>query len=260
MSYTLFSGCSYTAGNGFALEKEDPALWVNQLYQQFFSRTQKINVSKGGRSNAGIFQDTISALVSYPVEYAFVEWTSVPRYELELGLETYCTTQMFIPNCDCLDHSLNTGNYSKEYLNSIRDRFTSLSHNHGEIVNLLNYANSISKLCELTKTKVFFINGMCCWDANFFVKKIDVLSNEYTPYTRHLLNVDNRDDDEIFIIYNKIHQQYLNTGGIREALWLNLYSSMRNLRIDVNDDNTHPGIESNLEYVDLFSRALNAKL
>jgi hypothetical protein len=30
--YSLFSGCSYTQGEGFALRKNDPQLWVNQVY------------------------------------------------------------------------------------------------------------------------------------------------------------------------------------------------------------------------------------
>jgi len=143
MTYTLFAGCSYTAGSGFNLEKNEPNLWVNQLHNKFFSNTTQLNVSRGGRSNAGIFQDTVKAMLTYPVKHAIIEWTSMPRYELELGFETYSTRQSFIPNSICRDHNLHDINYTGSYLNSIKDRFTSLAHDCFEILNLLEYVNVI---------------------------------------------------------------------------------------------------------------------
>lgn len=259
MKYTLFAGCSYTAGSGFTLEKQDPNLWVNLLHLKIFPHTTQLNVSVGGRSNAGIFQDTVKHLVSYPVETAVIQWTSMPRYELDLGLELYETRQMFTPNGVCFDHNLNNMHYSKKYLSSIRDRFTSLAHDFFEIVNLINYVNSIVKLAKLTNTRVFFINGLCPWDSGFFDKKTDVLPNYYTEYTQKLLNTNNRDDDEIYKLYNKMHNAFDAAGGINQKYWLNLYSSMLNSRTDRNLDGTHPGIQSNHQYVELFLNSIDSK-
>jgi hypothetical protein len=260
MKYTLFAGCSYTTGSGFELEKNEPSLWVNRLYHKCFSHTTQLNVSRGGRSNAGIFQDTVKVLLTYPVEYAIVEWTSMPRYELELGFETYPTRQCFIPNLKCHTHNLNDINYTSAYLTSICERFTSLAHDYYEISNLIEYVNTIVNLAQLTKTKVFFINGLCPWDNNFFIKKESVLPSEYTTYTQKLLNTDNRDDNEVFQLYNTMHDNFINLGGIHELLWLNLYNSMRLNKIDVNDDCVHPGINSNNLYFDLFSNLLTEQL
>ena len=252
MSYTLFAGCSYTVGIGFALEKQEPRLWVNQLHNRLFSHTTQLNVSNGGRSNAGIFQDTINALLKYPVEYAFVEWTSMPRYELELGFEPYSTRQCFMPNGQCSDHNLNNVNYTSDYLNSIRDRFTSLAHDCYEILNLVEYTNTIINLSKLTNTKVFFINGLCPWDDNFFTRVDNVPPNQYTKYTQQLLNVDSRDDLEILELYNKMHNQIDELGGINPEHWLNLYDSMRTNKIDVNSDKLHPGKLTNDKYTNMF--------
>jgi hypothetical protein len=260
MKYTLFAGCSYTAGAGFELEKNEPNLWANQLYHKYFSHTTQLNVSRGGRSNAGIFQDTIKALLTYPVEYAIVEWTSVPRYELELGFETYPTRQCFVPNTQCRDHLLNDINYTGAYLTSISERFTALAHDCYEISNLIDYVNTIVNLSQLTKTKVFFINGLCPWDYNFFNKKESVLPSEYTAYTQKILNTSSRDDFEVFQLYNTMHDNFMNLGGIHESLWLNLYSSMLANKIDVNNDNVHPGIKSNDLYFELFSELLTNQL
>lgn len=258
--YTLFSGCSYTAGSGFALEKNEPDLWVNQLHQQFFSDTTKLNVSIGARSNAGVFQDTITALVNHSVKYAVVEWTTMPRYELELGFELYSTKQAFIPGSPCRDHKLNQIQYTSKYLNSIRDRFTMLAHDCYEIFNVIKYTNTITKLANQTGTRVFFVNGLCPWDQDFFDKKINALPDQYTTYTQKLLNVSDRDDSEVFQLYNKLHKEFDDCGGVDKSTWLNLYSSMRNNRIDVNEDNIHPGIKSNQLYFESFSNSLSNML
>ena len=260
MSHTVFAGCSYTAGSGFELEKTEPALWVNQLHDKFFSHTNKLNISQAGRSNAGIFQDTIRALVDYSVDYAIVEWTSTPRYELELGFELYTTRQVFIPRTQCRPINTHSINYSSDYLSEIRDRFTTLAHDCYEILNLVEYVNTILKVSKLTNTQVFFVNGLCSWDHNFFVKKTDCLPDQYTKYTQKLLNSNTRDDDEVFQLYHKMHDNFDSAGNINQEHWLNLYDSMRNQRIDVNQDKLHPGIQSNNLYVEQFSKRLEQLL
>lgn len=260
MTYTLFSGCSLTAGSGFPKERDEPALWVNLLHSHLFPHTIKLNVGFGGRSNAGIFQDTVKGLLTHQVEYAIVQWTSTARYNLELGLELYNTSQHFIPNSPCRDHNLHNIKYTAQYLNSVRDRFTSLVHDSYEIINLLEYANSITKLAEKTNTRVFFINGVCPWDQHFFDRKTNVLPDQYTKYTQQLLNTETRDDDEIFKLYNKMHNQFDAVGGVNESNWLNLYNSMLDNRIDFNEDNSHPGVDSNRRYFEIFSNSLHNTL
>lgn len=252
MKYTLFSGCSFTAGTGFDFEKQDPALWTNQLHNKLFAHTTQINVSSGGRSNAGIFQDTVKALLSYPVETAVVQWTNMPRYLVQLGFELYETFQLFSPNSPCREHKLNNITYSSSYLNTVRDRFVSLNHDFYEILDLVEYVNSIAKLAKLTQTQVYFVNGLCPWDQDFFDQLTNVLPDKYTQYTQKLLNVDNRDDSEIFELYNKMHSKLTQAGGIRSHQWLNLYNSLRTCQVDTNQDQLHPGPLSNKQYAETF--------
>ena len=262
MDYTLFAGCSFTDGTGFHQNKSAPELWVNLLHNnvEALNKTQLLNVAKAGRSNAGIFSDAVYYLSKNNCKYAFVAWTSMPRYELEVGLETYDTRQCFIPNAPTRTHNLNDCKYDSVYLDSIRDRFTSLAHLHYEILNLVYYINSLIELAKLKKTKIFFINSLCPWDQEYFDTVENVLPNQYTKFTQQLLNVDRRDDDEIFQIYKKIHTQYQDYGGINKNYWLNLYSSMRHRQIDTNSNNIHPGINSNQVYYSQFLQALENKL
>lgn len=261
MKHALFCGCSYTSGTGFELEAQEPGLWVNLLHQNTLLQQYKLlNAGKAGRSNAGIFEDACYNLLHSECAYAFVEWTSGPRYELELGLELYDTRWVVVPNGPARQHDLNDCSYSTGYLNNIRDRFVTLSHPHYEILNIVCYTNILEKLAKLKHTQIFFINGLCEWDHDYFTRLTNVLPSDYTPYTQKIINVDSRDDVEIFKLYQKIHDQYQSHGGIQQHSWLNLYSSMRSMKIDTNSDNMHPGTQSNQLYFTEFNKKLQEKI
>lgn len=258
MDKVLFTGCSYVSGAGFALEKDEPGLWVNLLHQNhdYLKHLALVNSAQGGRSNAGIFLDSAWHLARDQYRYAFVSWTSMPRYELELGVETYNTRQCFIPNSPTQDRNLNDITYSRQYLDDVRDRFTSLAHVHGEIRDLVYYVNTLVHLAALQGTKIFFINSICPWDLDYFQQLDGVMPNETTQFTQQIINLDNRDDDEFFSIYRKMHAEYSMAGGIQPSHWLNLYSSLRRARIDTNDDEIHPGFKSNELYFQFLNQAL----
>lgn len=261
MKKVLFAGCSYVSGNGFELSKEDPNLWVNLLHQHTqLKNFELVNAGRGGRSNAGIFQDAVWHISQGNIDIAVICWTSMPRYEMSLGLETYDTRAVFMPNATLLGHNLNDVNYSQSYLEGIRDRFTSLVHAHEEILNLVYYVNSLVNLIQITGTKVFFVNSLCPWDLNYFTKLEHVLPEDYTNFTKTLINMETREDQEIFQLYDKIHGEYQHAGGIQESHWLNLYQSLKSLQIDTNTDNVHPGINSNQQYYNLLNQPLISKL
>tara|TARA_R110000868_G_scaffold222193_1_gene474060 strand:- start:256 stop:1047 length:792 start_codon:yes stop_codon:yes gene_type:complete len=263
MNYTLFAGCSYTYGTGFSQEKHDPDLWTNILHNKVsqLKKTTLLNVAISGRSNSGIFADAVFNITKHNCKYAFVEWTSSPRYELELGLELYRTRQVFsLDSVAPISHNLHDCTYSAAYLNRIGYRFASLAHQHYEIRNLVYYVNSLVAIAAIKGTKLFFINGLCGWDQCYFNEIENAFPDAYTEFTKKILNVATRDDSEIFAIYKKIHNQYNEYGGIQETHWLNLYRSMQQQRIDRNSDNVHPGKLSNRLYADQFSLELKHKL
>jgi hypothetical protein len=101
---------------------------------------------------------------------------------------------------------------------------------------------------------------MCLWDQDFFAKKLNCLPDQYTKYTQQLLNSNTRNDEEVFKLYHKMHNNFDNEGTINQSHWLNLYNSMRSQRIDVNQDNIHPGIQSNNLYAEQFSNTLKQLL
>jgi hypothetical protein len=258
MNYTLFTGCSFVAGHGLDYEKNDPDLWVNLLHQAKFQNTQLLNQSRSGRANAGIFQDTVNSLVTYPVNTAVVCWTSVPRLELVLGLELYDTSQVFGPNNTVRDHALNTSTVSKKYLQDLENRLLTLTDLHHEILMVVFYTNCLIKLAEKTGTQIFFVNTLCPWDLDFFVEKTDenLLPSDYTKFTQNLLQAETRDDKEIHLLYKKIHQDYNSHGGIKQHHWLNLYNSLHQQQIDYGNDNIHPGYKSQHIFFDFLQNLI----
>lgn len=261
MKKVLFAGCSYTQGAGFDAEEQSPDLWVNLLHQNsFLSEYELTNSSSPGRSNATIFSCALELLTNNNFEYAFIQWTSMPRYEIYLGIELYSTKAVFMPNSTLFDVNTNEINYTKSYLENLNNRFTALANLHYEILDLVRYVNVLINVAELTNTKIFFINGLCPWDENYFVQLTDVLPNDYTTFTKALLNIDNRSDEEIFKLYDKIHNEYATTGTIQESYWLNLYDSMLFNKVDTNKDNIHPGTQSNQLYYKNFLKTLEEKI
>jgi hypothetical protein len=257
MKSVLFCGCSYVNGDGWPLAQADPNLWVNLLQDCELLKEHRVIIeAKGGRSNHGIFLDAVWNITHHNHQYAFVSWTSMPRYELELGLETYETRQFFSPNIRLREHRLNDIVYSADYLKKINDRFTALAHLHHEICDLVRYVNCLVKIAQQTDTKIFFINALCPWDQDYFLFLDNVLPNSYTEFTKQLINIDNRDDTEIYQIYQKMHAEYNAAGGIKAEHWLNLYQSLRSLLIDTNQDGCHPGLKSNQLYNQLLHTAL----
>jgi hypothetical protein len=262
MDITLFAGCSFTAGTGFDQGKDQPELWVNLLhkYNDILNQTELLNVSKSGRSNAGIFHDAVHAILHNNVKYAFVAWTNVMRYEISVGLECYETRTTFSLGHKQIERNINCLSYPASYMQNINDRFTTLAHPHYEIANLVYYVNSLIKLCKLKQCQLFFVNAICDWDKDYFVKKHNVLPENYTEYTKQLISITTRNDNEIFKLYEKIHNEYKQAGGINSAEWLNLYQSFRSTQIDTNNDNLHPGLQSNFNYYQQLVKALDSKL
>lgn len=271
MKKLLFSGCSYTAGNGFDQNnplravKDSPHLWTN-LFQQSalkYKNMEQVNIGVGGASNTEIFENTVKSLAEYgsDVDTMFCQWTSMPRYNFVAGFELWSTNVSFVMD-EKITHDINLNNgttWTRSYVNDLIDRLRVMHHLHWEILKVVNYTNIIKKLAvKLNINNVFFINGLCPWDENYFVELQNVLPNQYTNFTKkEILNIDSKDDQDIFKLYKLAHRHYQEAGGINENEWINLYNSYNSQQIDFNFDSKHPGIESNKLYVQLIKNRLD---
>ena len=252
MSKVVFTGCSFTAGNGWIktdLTKEYkayPNLWVNLCHNQIdqLKDFELLNCGQGGASNAEIFKNSVNAIATHNcnISIMFCEWTSMPRYKFRTGIELWATNQSLSPNSRGQDKN-------QTYINSVIDRFLTLIHLQDEIIKVIEYSNILSRLAKQLGIKLYHINGICPWDADYFTRLHDVMPEAYTEFTKkEILNINDRTDEDIFKLYNMIHDEYDQLGGIDPANWINLYDSMSANKIDVNYDNKHPGTQSNQYY------------
>ena len=79
------------------------------------------------------------------------------------------------------------------------------------------------------------------------------------PISKQLIDVDNRDDTEIEIIYNRIHNRIEKMGDLNVDQWLNFNNSFYSMGIDLAVDNSHLGPKSNKLYADLMLQHLTGQ-
>lgn len=265
MGKVIFDGCSVTSGTGLdknnstAEFRDSPELWVNLCHKNIpqFATLDLINQSKGGSSNQTIFNRVVESISKYDdIEYIVCAWTSVPRYNFNIGFELYNTEEVFHPNRQTVrSHQLNQCDYTDSYLRKIALRFLTLHDLHYEIVHLLKFINIITNLSNRHGITLINVNALCPWDDQFFKVLPDTAKpSDYTEFTQEILNISNRDDEEILNLYHLQHEQYNNYGGIRNHTWVNLYNSFLKETVDYNYDDLHAGVESNKIFFDLVKR------
>jgi hypothetical protein len=272
MSKVVFSGCSFTAGTGWnttdikADDKDHPELWVNLACNQIpiLKNLDVVNVGQSGASNTEIFKNTVKVIAELgsDIDMFFCQWTSMPRYSFDVGLETWATPEGLSRTARSkFDINLSDGTtYSRKYLDDLLDRLLVLHHLHGEILKVVEYSNILQKLSKKFNITLYFINGLCPWDNNYFVKLQNAMPEDFTPFTKkEILAIESKNDADIFKLYTLIHNKYNQAGGIDPAQWINLYSSMSANKIDVNYDKNHPGTQSNQLYFEQIKKFLETQ-
>jgi len=258
MKKILAVGCSITRGHGLDKEMHDPKLWVNQIFDQFGEVT---NLSMTGMNNYWIFLETMSELLRTNNDYdiVVVGWTAIPRYYFHVGLELY-------PVQTKLDHiDINVNNnltYSGTWLEKIGNNLKKIHNDHWDILDLVKYVNILIRFRGTSPDKkIFFVNTLAPWCREYFNFKKISLPSDLDSYEQDLLQVDTRDDDEIFSLYQMIHSQYRHYGGINESHWLNLYDSLHLMQIDkVSESDSHPGYLSQDRYAEFLTPVVKQKL
>ena len=264
----LLSGCSFSAGvglvepiiNEFGIKqypecKDSPDLWINLIYDKVD------NIARGGNSNLRIFQMAATALLEKSYDVALIQWTSFMRHEWSAGFETWDTTvRSILGSLSGKSVNLHNQTLNSKLIQDRVDSFFVLEHAHYRIVQLLEYMNILCRIAKITKTEIFFINGLCWWDNNFFDKINYKLPSETTKYTQELLDLPNHSDEEYANLYAQMHSDYKVAGGIHKNRWLNLYNNMHSNRIDRGTDGNHPGVSANKQYANNFKKYLTNTL
>jgi hypothetical protein len=234
----LFNGCSYTAGVGLPGLHSDENNFANVMIDLAEGNNAVLeNIAKSGASNQEIFESTLEKIVQTHYDKVFVGWTAYPRYFYQFGFE----------NHDYLGHRFSPRqangfqrwkHLSKSDLETT-NRVICSSHDHYEILTILKYSSILNKL----HNNIYFINVLASWPLDFFTKKDWQLPSELDNYTKDLLDTENRTDNQIKQLYNKQHSDYqeITESDSFWTNWLNLYQPAKCFKVDIGDDNCHPG-------------------
>lgn len=234
-------------------------LWVNLCHKNItqFQQLELLNLGQGGASNHDIFENTTEIISRHAtnIEYLVCQWTAMPRYNFKAGLELWPTHEQWHNPLNRgkigVDHN-NGDSWARSELNKLYDKLMVLHHLHGEILRVVRYSNIIANLCKQIGIKLIFVNGLCPWDDNYFTRITGnkVTPSQYTKFTQEdILNINSRNDEDIFKLYKQAHNEYDLAGGVRSAEWSNLYNSMLTSLVDYNADKSHPGTQSNQLYL-----------
>ncbi len=261
MKHLLITGCSLTSGAGWNPGrgddcKHDRRLWINVAYQNTptLAQLQLTNLSSTGASNSDIFEQTITGMsqLGSSIDTVLVQWTGMPRYNFNVGFELWPTSDS-THNGLRQDHHLSNGvTWTADYIQDVVDRFRVLHHLHWEILHVVRYCNVLTRLArQLDIGQIYFINGLCPWDQDYFVRLQGprVMPEHYTKFTKHdIIDINSHNDQDIFRLYQQLHDHYDQAGGVVPAQWINLYNSIRHTQVDTNFDGIHPGSQSNLNF------------
>ena len=265
----IFVGCSTVSGVGFDPEnptsdcKNSPDLWVNLCHKNIpqFQMLDLLNLGKSGVSNTEIFTESVSAIGENSqlvddekIQFMIISWTSYPRYYAHTGFELYNTGVDFKVGGG-RDINLNNFTWPKSQLEDLIVKFRLAHHPHYGIIEVLKYCWILENLAKSQNIKIFFVNNFLPWDQDYFVKLegAHILPVDYTTFTKTaILNIDNRCDQEIYQLYNKLHDEYTKLGGVNLDAWINLYQPLQGEKIDVGYDNRHAGADSNKRFFQII--------
>jgi hypothetical protein len=241
MKKLLVVGCSFAKGMGLLYEDKNESLWVNQLHKHCWPDYKLTNLSKIGSNNDWIFLETLSALIKETYDLVLVEWTAIPRFNFNIGLELYSTHTMFTD----IDININNESISGKWLLQMGNNLKRYHNDHWDILTLIKYINTLIEIQTSRNSSILFVNGLAPWPTNYFIKKKFTVPSDLSIFEKKMFNVDTRDDNEIFKLYDKVHSEYELYGGIHHDCWLNLYDSLLSLQIDdASNTDQHPGLLS----------------
>jgi hypothetical protein len=251
----LFVGCSHTADSGFTEENQVKYHWpwlISQHYNCYFH-----NAGFGGSSNDEIFYRTSELVLQNSFDLVIVMWSDIGRkwvYFNENNVDDFTI--------------INYGN-TVGYNSSSPElkKYTKLHYAHfnNEFINIKHWVMQtllLASLLKERKLKFLFIKGFDNYttdiiNSSYSTKNGFILSNSLKKF----LDFNHRPD---YYILQKLLSLKTLTDLANQSYWFNFDSHAfisPFYCVDVADDNSHPGIESNKKlYLDLVNYVQREKI
>jgi len=249
----LFSGCSFVADCGFLPQNRTTCHWVDLFSDHFDCYYQ--NIAVGGMSNEEIFLRTIETVSHNHFDLVVVMWSLIGRrwiYHNYQNVDDYTIINSNLNSaigyqCDSAEtkqiHKLNTTYFENQYMNLKKWLL--------QIIALENLLKSLDQPYIFAKGGENFLK-------DFKNSQILDCGFEMSDSIKPLLDFDNRPD---YFIKEKLLTIKKLINLIDSDQWVN-WNKIAFIpgRVDLADDQQHPGIISNQNFFDqlkLFTQEKN---
>ena len=245
----LVDGCSFTANSGFTLENQRSYHWPHLLGKHYQIKFD--NNAIGGSSNEEIFNRVICSSVSVLYDLIVVQWSEISRLWIHYAAQNI--DDFTIINAG---HPLGHRADSPEVKQYAKLHYT---HFDNVFVNLKKWLCKVLSLAgyfDAKKQPYVFIKGFENYISVFKTIEYDQGFKNLDPRIKVFLDFDNRPDD---YLHKKINDIQVLLGQVQKLNWINFDSlSFNNSRVDVADDLSHPGPNTNRLLVDQLIRYCNS--
>jgi len=247
-----FNGCSQTYGEAFD-ENVFKKCGYPSLVASELNALNICNYSVPGSSNYLTFLRSAELIQSKKYNLVLTQWSALNRVWFFPGPDTeFCASK--ITNSD---YEYRDIYFSKRQCNRIRDDITVLNDNFRNILELSQYCEILNALAKHTNTQSYYINAHIEWKDDIFKSlKYDDLSNEFSTYTKKLLDFNNRSDSELISFHKELSTKLK---SLDQTKWVNLFESWSLYHLDKASDNKHPGVKSHKWLSDRIINFLKSK-
>jgi hypothetical protein len=248
MNFT-FCGCSFTVGVGLEQEKTDISNYANIVSDHFSANIK--NIAIGGNSNYNIFMSALNELVISPPDKILIQWTSLNRVWLHPGPDTKLPLALTMDR----DYSYKHIFFTKKELQTLSDHYHILNHDYCHLMELISYCKLLSAIAK-GKSHIIFINGLLPWTGEICdLSATKNYSENLSKYTKEILEFDSRDDVELYNIFYELNSK---VNELDKTQWPNMFDSMGKQKIDIGNDNAHPGPKSHRLYAEMIINYLES--
>jgi acetyl esterase/lipase len=184
-------------GEGFPSDQRDRYIYDRLVSKKF--NFDSDNIAVGGSSNHKIFMRSSAAMLSNKYDLVITQWTALNRIWLSPGPDA----NFFVNDTSYPDYRYRDFYLSSSQKQFIRNTLLLMNHDYQNIIDLVDYCKILAAL-ETTTTKAIFINGLVPWNSDLVDSLSSDLSSCLSSYSKELLDFNNRSDQEIIEIFEKL--------------------------------------------------------
>jgi hypothetical protein len=227
------TGCSITAGDGFPKGKQDPAIYLNLLAQNYSAAM--INDAEGGSSNLKIFTKAAKAIIDDRADIYVVQWSAAHRHWVYPA-----------PNQGIYLGSTIEKNDHSDFVR----QYQILNHDYPNLMTVMDYTRILYDMAQNRSAMIIFVNGLLSWKSDW--------NDHYMAGLLEDLPIKEQQD------FRQRFQDNLEL--MPTDCWANIYMSIAEMQTDNAPLDNHPGPNTHQHIADLITitidklRAKNERL